>query len=73
MLQMIKLGLSELQRSVPTVLRVAPEEDHALGQALLAHTRDPGGGLRRFQLRERAQWRQVKAVLRRASEAEGGV
>jgi hypothetical protein len=66
---MIKLGLSELQQVVQTVTVQTEAEDRALATALLAHVRDPQKGLVKFQFRERAAWRHVKTVLKRAREA----
>ena len=71
--QLIKLGLSEIlqQQGVRTALVESREENEALRQGLLADTRDRVEGLMRFQFRDRALWRHVKAVLRRASEQGG--
>ena len=63
----LKLALAEYQQiTIRTPLVQAKEEAEALRAALIAHTRDPLGGLERFRFQERSHWRLVKEVIKRA-------
>lgn len=71
LLQAMKLALVEMrQTALGTGFVESDEEAHAVGQALLAHTRDPQRGFDAFRTRERGHMRHVQTVLDRVAELD---